>query len=88
MCPGRFPCHGECQKSRFSSTPDGEPGLNYLCAGYRAFLTHADGPMRLMASLLGDGRFADEVMTILRSAPRNELCPCGSGRKAKHCHAA
>jgi len=87
-CPVRFACHGECPKNRFITTPDGEPGLNYLCAGYRAFLTHADGPMRLMASLLRDGRFADEVMTILRSAPRNELCPCGSGRKAKHCHAA
>ena len=87
-CPVRFACHGECPKNRFITTPDGEPGLNYLCAGYRAFFTHADGPMRLMASLLRDGRFADEVMTILRSAPRNELCPCGSGRKAKHCHAA
>lgn len=87
-CPVRFACHGECPKNRFTVTPDGEPGLNYLCAGYRAFFTHVDGPMRLMAGLLAEGRYADEVAGILRTAPRNEPCPCGSGRKAKHCHAA
>ena len=86
-CDVRFACHGGCPKDRFISTPDGEPGLNYLCAGYRAFFNHADGPMRLMADLLRQGRYADEVMTMLSGAARNEPCPCGSGRKAKHCHA-
>ena len=85
-CPVRFACHGECPKNRFILTPDGEPGLNYLCAGYRAFFTHIDGPMRLMADLLREGRFPDEVMGILAAAGRNDPCPCGSGRKAKHCH--
>jgi len=86
-CPVRFACNGECPKNRFKLTPDGEPGLNYLCAGYKAFFTHIDGPVRLMADLLRRGRDADEVMDLLRRAPRNEPCPCGSGRKAKHCHA-
>lgn len=86
-CAVRFACHGECPKNRFTLTPDGEAGLNYLCAGYQAFFTHVDGPMRLMAALLRQGRYADEVMGLLRGAPRNEPCPCGSGRKAKHCHA-
>jgi uncharacterized protein len=86
-CPVRFACNGECPKNRFALTPDGEPGLNYLCAGYKAFFTHIDGPVRLMADLLRRGRDADEVMDLLRRAPRNEPCPCGSGRKAKHCHA-
>ena len=86
-CPVRFACNGECPKNRFSTTPDGEPGLNYLCAGYRSFFLHVDGVMRLMADRLRAGGFADEVMTTLRTAPRNEPCPCGSGRKAKVCHA-
>jgi uncharacterized protein len=64
-CSVRFACHGECPKNRFLTTPDGEAGLNYLCAGYKAFFTHIDGPMRLMADLLRQGRFADEAMAAL-----------------------
>ena len=37
-CDVRFACHGECPKNRFLATPDGEPGLNYLCAGFKHFL--------------------------------------------------
>jgi uncharacterized protein len=96
-CEVRFACHGECPKNRFIATPDGEPGLNYLCAGYKAFFTYIDRPMRIMAELLRRGRAPAEIMRFLVAeraqmqrafsrAGRNDPCPCGSGRKFKRCH--
>jgi uncharacterized protein len=96
-CDVRFACHGECPKNRFIETPDGGPGLNYLCAGYKAFFLHVDKPMRIMAALLQRNRAPAEVMLALAAEEaqlqkafakvgRDEPCPCGSGRKIKHCH--
>jgi uncharacterized protein len=103
QCEVRFACHGGCPRNRFiltpgdASSPGGEPGLNYLCAGYKLFFKHIDLPMRIMASLLRQGRAPAEVMHVLpleearlqsafATAKRNNPCPCGSGRKFKHCH--
>jgi uncharacterized protein len=63
-CEVRFACHGECPRNRFIKTPEGEEGLNYLCAGYKAFFNHIDGVMKIMAGLLRRGRFADEIMQM------------------------
>ena len=90
-------CNGECPKNRFIKSPDGEPGLNYLCEGYKAFFKHADKPMRIMAELIRRGRLAEEVMKIMETKEkggervpmkpgRNEPCFCGSGLKFKKCH--
>jgi uncharacterized protein len=62
QCAVKFACHGGCPKNRFIKTPDGEPGLNYLCAGYRAFFEHIDQPMRTMAGLLRQNRPPAEIM--------------------------
>jgi uncharacterized protein len=90
QCDVRFACHGGCPKDRFISTPDGEGGLNYLCPGYKAFFHHVDAPMRRMAALLQAGRAPAELMDDYAVADtrrgRNDPCPCGSGRKWKHCH--
>ena len=96
-CEVRFACHGECPRNRFISTPDGEPGLNYLCAGYKAFFQHIDRPMRIMAELLRRNGAPSQIVQILATeeaqlnaafarAGRNDPCPCGSGRKYKLCH--
>lgn len=63
-CEVLFACYGECPRNRFIMTPDGEPGLNYLCAGYKQFFTHIDAPMKTMATLLKQGRYADEIMRM------------------------
>ncbi|MEZ5275937.1 MAG: anaerobic sulfatase-maturation protein [Opitutaceae bacterium] len=51
-CEVRFACHGECPKHRFIRTPDGEPGLNYLCAAYKRFFNHVRPAMNTMGELL------------------------------------
>lgn len=61
-CDVLFACYGECPRNRFATTAAGEPGLNYLCAGYRRFFRHIDAPMTRMASLLSQGRGAAEIM--------------------------
>jgi uncharacterized protein len=60
-----FACRGECPKNRFRSTPEGEPGLNYLCEGYRTFFHSIDAPMKVMARLYKSGRSPAEVMEVL-----------------------
>ena len=91
-CDVRFACHGGCPKDRFCETADGEPGLNYLCAGYKAFFHHVDEPMRFMCERLRGGEAPSAIVTRYAAADaqrsRNDLCTCGSGRKWKHCHGA
>jgi uncharacterized protein len=92
-CEVRFACNGECPKHRFLTTPDGEPGLNYLCAGYKMFFNHIDPYMRFMADELRHQRAPANIMHALgapargpaQQPARNQPCPCGSGRKYKHC---
>jgi uncharacterized protein len=61
-CEVRFACNGGCPKNRIRHTPDGEPGLNILCEGYRTFFNHIDPAMRRMSDLLRHNRRAAEIM--------------------------
>jgi len=45
-------CWGECPKNRLLRTPDGEPGLNYLCPGLMRFYAHAVPTAAKMAEKL------------------------------------
>jgi uncharacterized protein len=63
-CEVRFACNGECPKHRFTTTPDGEAGLNYLCPAYKKFFHHIDPHMRAMGQLLQAGRAAAEIMRM------------------------
>jgi len=86
-------CNGGCPKDRFLRTPDGEEGLNYLCAGFRRLFTRSRPYLQRIASLRQTGepieRLVDRVRAEDREASRgtrrNDPCPCGSGRKYKKC---
>jgi len=67
-CEVRFACNGECPKHRFISTPDGEAGLNYLCAGYKHFFHHIDPYMQFMAAELRAGRPPANIMRLVGSS--------------------
>ena len=64
-CEVRFACHGECPKHRFLRTQEGEPGLNYLCAGYKEFFRHVAPYMEYMAGELRQQRPAANVMAAV-----------------------
>ncbi len=96
-CEVRFVCNGGCPKNRFIQTPTGEAGLNYLCAGYRAFFNHIRPTMNFMAAELAQrrppahvmlqmARYDAELERAFAQAGRNDPCPCGSGVKYKRCH--
>jgi len=92
QCDVRFACQGGCPKDRFATTPDGEPGLNHLCPGFKRFFHHIDAPMRAMGDLLAAGHAPAELMDRYRADDakwgRNDPCTCDSGRKWKVCHGA
>ena len=61
-CEVLVACHGGCPKHRFEMTYYDEPGLQYLCAGYKKFFLHIRKYLRAMATLLENGLPASRVM--------------------------
>lgn len=65
-CDYLFACNGECPRNRFTKTPTGEPGLNYLCKGYYQFFDHVAPYMDFMKQELQAKRSPANVMSWAR----------------------
>jgi uncharacterized protein len=59
-------CRGGCPKHRFAQTIYGEPGLHYLCEGYRRFFLHIRKYLRVMTQLLEHGYSVSLVMDAIK----------------------
>jgi len=59
-------CQGGCSKHRFETTYNDEPGLQYLCAGYKKFFLHIRKYLRAMATLLEHGLPVSRVMDAIK----------------------
>lgn len=66
-CKYLFACNGECPKNRFSTTSDGQPGLNYLCSGYYRFFDHVAPYMDFMKQELAAKRPPANVMQLFKN---------------------
>lgn len=55
-------CYGECPKNRFITDRYDNPGLNYLCNGYRQFFNHVASDMDFMAAELRAGRAPSNIL--------------------------
>lgn len=64
-CQWQFACHGECPKNRFVRDKYGNPGLNYLCKGYRQFFEHVKPYMDFMKGELAAQRPPANVMNFV-----------------------
>jgi uncharacterized protein len=84
-------CRGGCQKHRLI-TSDTVASPTYFCEAYRRFFQHSRRRLRRMADEVtggtqgtgGRGRGTAKARPT-ENAARNDPCPCGSGRKYKHC---
>lgn len=78
-------CQGGCPKHRFAQSHYGEPGLHYVCAGYKKFFRHIRKYLRAMTTLLENGYPAAHVMEAVKGplliqtpagqAPQNNTSP-------------
>lgn len=59
-------CRGACPKHRFRTTCYDEPGLHYLCEGYRKFFLHIRKYCHAMTQLLENGLPASRVMDAFK----------------------
>jgi len=59
-------CRCGCPKHRFARTYYDEPGLHYLCDGYKKFFLHIRRYMKAMTTLMENGLPASYVMDAVK----------------------
>jgi uncharacterized protein len=59
-------CRGGCPKHRFLTTYYNEPGLHYLCEGYKKFFMHIRKYCHAMAQLLEHGQPVSLIMEAIK----------------------
>lgn len=72
-CEWEFACHGECPKNRFVRDRYGNPGLNYLCEGYKMFYKHVAPYMDYMKKEYMNQRPPANVMKVVDQIKRERL---------------
>ncbi len=87
-CPYAPFCHGDCPKNRRGMYAGDPRTLSRLCAGWKQFYGHALPAFKKLAEKIRSERSRLEAARA--GAPpsppgRNDPCPCGSGKKYKHC---
>lgn len=59
-------CRGGCPKHRFARTYYDEPGLHYLCEGYKKYFLHIQKYLKAMTTLMGNGLPASYIMEAVK----------------------
>jgi len=85
-------CNAGCPKHHIPDAATGDPHrVNHFCEGYKLFFREALPELKRMAEALKRGQVPRPAGQAPRPVPpdrpvgRNDPCPCGSGRKYKHC---
>ena len=65
-CDVLFACRGGCPKHRFARSPEGEPGLNYLCTGLKRFYHCVNPYMEQMTDLIRKRIPVKNIMESIR----------------------
>jgi uncharacterized protein len=85
LCPYLSLCHGDCQKFRYGA-PSTAKMLSNLCQGWKIFYTRTLPRFKIIAdNFKKENNITEPFSFKLPKFGRNELCPCGSGKKFKSC---
>ncbi len=85
LCPYLRLCHGDCQKFRYGA-PTSPNRLSNLCQGWKMFYTKTLPRFKSIADKFKkENSLTEPYLFKFPKFGRNELCPCGSGKKFKNC---